>query len=106
MTPTAVLSTVDREGRYPRHAQNMGTTQLTRLANFSDNWDVKTLAEGVFYADDSGRTTGTVSMALRYSTPWQVATLIAKMIDAGLTRQNEVAGWLNREALTVLSPGK
>jgi hypothetical protein len=103
MTPTAVLSTVDSAGRYRRHDKSAGTAQLTRLANFSENWDVKILAQGVFFADDSGRTTGTVSIALRNATPWQIATLIAKMVNDGLKTQSEVPYWLNHNALSVLN---
>jgi hypothetical protein len=102
-TPTAVLSTVDKAGRYRRHDRQLGTAQLTRLANFSESMTVQLLAQGIQYADDTGRTTGTVSMALRKATPWQIAQLIATMASEGLSTPSQVPAWLNQNALTVLN---
>jgi len=102
-TTTAVLSTIPALARMPRKEAERGMTQLGFLGNISSDFTVSLLAQGVFYADTTGRTTGTVAMALRRSTPWQAAQLIAAMLRDGLTLQCEVPAWLNEHALEVLA---
>lgn len=101
-TATAVLSTIPAIARMPRKQAERGLTQLGFLGNISTDYTVQQLAQGVFYADYTCRTTGTVSMALRRATPWQAAQLIAGMLRDGLGLQSEVAAWLNQHAMEVL----
>lgn len=102
-TATAILSTLPQSMKLPRKVANTGINQVERLAEYSDNFQVKYLAQGILYADSTGRTTGSVSLALRKSTPWQIANLIAKMIADGIKVQAEVPAWLNHKALENLS---
>jgi hypothetical protein len=102
-TATAVLSTVPAIARMPRKQAERGVNQLGFLANLSTSSTIQQLAQGVFYADTTCRTTGTVSMALRRSTPWQACQLIAAMLRDGLSFQSEVPAWLNQHALEVLA---
>lgn len=97
-TPTAVLSTVDKAGRYSRHDGTVGYAQIVRLANCSDDMTVKMLAQGILYADDTGRIGGTLSLKLRAITPWAAAQLITRMIKDGLSTIAEVPRWLNANA--------
>lgn len=101
-TATAVLSTIPAIARMPRKQAERGLAQLGFLGNISTDYTVQQLAQGVFYADYTCRTTGTVSMALRRATPWQAAQLIAGMLRDGLGLQSEVAAWLNQHAMEVL----
>lgn len=102
-TATAVLATIPASFRCNRQRAGWAEQQLRRLDQQSDNFAVRTLAYGVLYADSTGRTTGTVSMALRRATPWQAAQLIAAMSKDGLSLSSEVAAWLNSKALAVLA---
>lgn len=102
-TATAVLATVPAIARMPRKQAERGLTQLGFLANISTDSTVQQLCQGVFYADHTGRTTGTVSMALRRATPWQAAQLIAAMLRDGLQVQAQVPAWLNANALGLLA---
>lgn len=101
-TATAVLATLPKQVRLPRRAAGRGLSQLNWLIHRSDCFDLVLLAQGVTYADETGRTTGTVSLALRNATPWQIAELVAAMVRDGLKVQAEVPAWLNRNALTYL----
>jgi hypothetical protein len=100
---TAVLSTLPKQARLPRGAAGRGLSQLNWLVHRSDCFDLVLLAQGVIYADETGRTTGTVSLALRNATPWQVAKLVAAMVQDGLKLQSEVPAWLNQNALAHLA---
>lgn len=102
-TATAVLSTIPGNARLTRKALGQGMTQIDFLANRSDTIVVALLAQGVMYADSTGRTTGTVSLALRKATPWQAAQLIAAMVRDGIDLIHQVPAWLNQNALTVLA---
>ena len=102
-TATAVLSTIPAIARMPRKQAERGVNQLGFLANLSSSSTSQQLAQGVFYADSTCRTTGTVSMALRRATPWQAGQLIAAMLRDGLSFQSEVPAWLNQHALEVLA---
>lgn len=101
-TPSAVLRTIPTALRLPRREDGRGMNQLGWLADRSDCFTVRLLAQGVIYADTTGRTTGTVSMALRKAQPWQAAQLVAAMLRDGVRLPIEVPAWLNRNALTVL----
>lgn len=101
-TATAVLATIPSSLRLPRKAAGQGWMQLDWLANRSDTILVALLAQGVMYAEQTGRTTGTVSMALRRCTPWQAAQLLVAMAADGVDLIHQVPAWLNRHALTVL----
>lgn len=102
-TATAVLKTVPAASRLPRTQARQGNGQLAILGDFSDNILVSLLAQGVRWADDSCRIGGTLSMALRNTTPWQAAQLIAAMQNDGVELMGQVPGWLNRNGLRVLS---
>lgn len=75
---------------------------LRALDAFSDDFAVRTLAYGILWADDTARTTGTVSMALRRQGAWGAAWLVLKMHEAGITTAAQVPSWLNQNALTAL----
>lgn len=100
--PTAVLATIPAYLRLHRKAAGMGMTQIKWLGNHSDTMLVALLAQGIAYADDTGRTTGTVSMALRRATPWQAAQLVVAMIRDSVDLIGQVPAWLNANALRVL----
>jgi len=102
-TATAVLATIPAQARITRKAAGEGAKQLDWLAQFSTDFTMKMLAQGVLYADATGRTTGTLAMALRKATPWQAAQLVAAMAEAGLTLQCEAAAWLNLNAMAILA---
>jgi hypothetical protein len=102
ITPTAVAASLPAGIRPKRHEAGGANRFFGLLDRYSNNSDVRTLALGVLYADHSGRATGTVAMALRRATPWQASRLIAAMLADGITRQNEVGGWLNAKALGIL----
>ena len=102
-TPTAILSTIPAELRSTRKAAGMANTQLDRLAQYSSDFTVQLLAQGVLYADATGRTTGTIAMALRKATPWQAAQLLAAMSRDGITLMAEVPAWLNANALSAIA---
>jgi hypothetical protein len=80
-----------------------GVRILERLDEYADDYDVRTLAYGVLYSDSTGRTFGTLSMALRRTTAWSVAALLAAMQTAGVERVCDVPRWLNENAMRVLS---
>ena len=102
-TATAVLKSVPAPWRVRRNQVGGAERQLQQLDQHSDDFTVKMLAYGVLYADSTGRTTGTVSMALRRATPWQAAQLIAAMRRDGLQVTAEVPRWLNPNALAWLA---
>lgn len=102
-TATTVLATVPASYRLTRKAEGRGMDQIDYLGNRSEVILVALLAQGVTYADSTGRTTGTISMALRRATPWQAAQLIAAMAADGVDLIHQVPAWLNRNALAVLA---
>ena len=102
-TATSVMSTLPIHLRGKRQEIGGAQQQLINLDRNSSNMNVKQLAYGVLYADSTGRTTGTVSMALRRATPWQAAQLIAAMTRDELETISQVPAWMNSKALTVLA---
>ena len=102
MTPTAILATVQPSWRMKRSQQGGALQQLRNLDRMAPT-AIKQLAYGVLWADETGRTTGTTSMALRKATPWQAARLMAAMIADGLTVPAEVPAWLNRKGVQALA---
>lgn len=102
-TATAVLTTIPAGYRLARKAEGRGMIQVDYLANRSEAIVVALLAQGIMYADSTGRTTGSVSMALRRCTPWQAAQLIAAMVRDGVDLIHQVPAWLNANALAALA---
>ena len=102
MTPTAILATVQPSWRIKRSQQGGALQQLRNLDRMAPT-AIKQLAYGVLWADETGRTTGSVSMALRRATPWQSAKLMAAMIADGMTVPAEVPAWLNRKGVQALA---
>ena len=102
-TATSVMSTLPIHFRGKRQEIGGAQQQLINLDRNSSNMNIKQLAYGVLYADSTGRTTGTVSMALRRATPWQAAQLIAAMTRDELETISQVPAWMNSKALTVLA---
>lgn len=102
-TATAVLATIPAQLRPKRHQVGGAEQMLDLLAQFSADFQVLTLAQGVLYANATGRSTGTVAMAIRKATAWQAAQLVVAMAadDLGLIAQ--VPAWLNAKALEVLA---
>jgi hypothetical protein len=101
-TATAVLATIPGSYRCKRQAVGGAEQQIANLERQSSDFTVKQLAYGVLYADSTGRTTGSVSMALRRATPWQAAQLLAAMRKDGIEVIADVSRWLNANALQVL----
>lgn len=101
-TATAVLTTIPASYRLARKAEGRCMDQVDYLANCSEVIVVAMLAQGIMYADSTGRTTGTVSMALRRATPWQAGQLIAAMVRDGIDLIHQVPAWLNANALGLL----
>jgi hypothetical protein len=102
-TATAVLATVPASYRGKRQQAGGAEQQLRHLDLQTADYNVKQLAYGVLYADSTGRTTGTVSMALRRATPWQAAQLVAAMARDGINMVCEVPAWMNSKAMAVLA---
>jgi hypothetical protein len=101
-TPTEVLSTVPASFRVKRNQAGGAEQQLRFIDSRSDDFTIRQLAYGVLYADSTGRTTGSVSIALRRATPWQAAQLLAAMRNAGVDVIAEVSRWMNSNAMSVL----
>jgi hypothetical protein len=102
-TATAILSTLPGSFRLKRQAAGDFNRQIANLADHSASTSLRQLAYGVQWADFTGRTTGTVSLALRKATPWQAAQLMVAMIADGLEVPAEVPSWLNQRALALLA---
>ena len=102
-TATAVLATVEKISRLPRNQARLGASQIAILGDFSSDFRIRLLAQGVVWAEYTARTTGTLSIALRDATPWQAARLVAAMASDGLELQSEVPAWLNANGLRVLA---
>lgn len=101
-TATAVLATVPASYRCKRNASGGLEKQLQNLDQKSCDSTVQMLAYGMLWADQTGRISGTISMALRRATPWQAAQLIAAMVRDGLEVSAPVPRWLNANALQLL----
>jgi hypothetical protein len=102
-TATSVLATLPASYRMKRHQAGAGEQQLRYIDQKASDFTVKQLAYGVLYADSTGRTTGSVSMAIRRATPWQAAQLLAAMRKEGIELIADVPRWLNANALAVLA---
>jgi hypothetical protein len=101
-TATAVLNTIPASYRCKRQRPCFAEQQLRNIEQQTEELTYKQLAYGVLWADCTGRTTGTVSLALRKATPWQAAQLIAAMVKDGITMIGQVPAWLNHKAMEVL----
>lgn len=77
-----------------------GEIAISAFANYSLDYDVKWMAQGIEWADRSCRIDGVLAIALRKMTAWQIAGLILHMLKAGIT-MNDVPRWLmqNRELI-------
>lgn len=102
-TATAVINTLPAAVRPKRHQAGAAEQLLSVLSQYSSSFKVGNLAYGIRYADDTGRTTGTVSLALRRATPWQIAQLIVAMAADGVDVVAQVPAWLNQNALALLA---
>lgn len=102
-TATAILATIPASYRLSRKADGRGMDQIDFLANRSESILVALLAQGVIYADSTGRTTGTVTLALRKATPWQAAQLLVAMSRDGVELISQVPAWLNANAVAALA---
>jgi hypothetical protein len=102
-TATSVLASVPASYRVKRNEIGGAELQLRHLDQQSADFVVKQLAYGVLYADSTGRTIGSVSMALRRGTAWQAAQLVAAMRKDGVELIADVSRWLNANALAVLA---
>ena len=102
-TATAVLNTLPASFRMKRQSAGDFNRQMAHISNHSASTSLRQLAYGVQWADGTGRTTGTVSMALRQATPWQAAQLMVAMIADGLEVPAQVPSWLNQKAAALLA---
>lgn len=94
-----INSLPDRVDRILLHNEGRGDQMLLALSERSSNATVRLLALGVLWADGSGRTTGTVSLALRRATRFQMARLVYEMLRDGLCLQSQVPYWLNSQPI-------
>ena len=101
-TATSIFLQLPAGIRPKRSQPAAGSHFLQLLDGYAANSTVKSLAWGILWADQSGRTFGTLSIELRKATPWQAARLLAALLNDGIERQNEVPGWLNAKALSIL----
>lgn len=102
ITPSAVMAQLPAGMRPKRHQIGGGTGFLQLLDTYAAQLDTRVLAYGILWADQTGRIGGTLSMALRKATPWQMAQLVAGMANDGLDVISPVPAWLNKQALAIL----
>jgi len=100
---TAIFNSLPAAVCPKRHQAGAADTLLSMLVQYSNSFKTSNLAYGIRYADETGRTTGTVSMALRRATPWQVAQLIVAMAADGVDVVAQVPAWLNQNAAAALT---
>lgn len=82
----------------PNSAQSALVT-FARCKSFT----VRQLAEGIHWADQSARISGTLALALRKASGLQIARLIDQMLRDGLSTMSEVPRWLNSHAEEVVA---
>lgn len=69
---------------------------LRNLARSTDHFTTKLVIEGIFWADESCRISGTLSLALRNASAEGGRQLLDHLLKSGVTTQAEVPRFLNR----------
>jgi hypothetical protein len=80
---------------------------LREVARSTDDFTTKWVIDGIFWADESCRICGTLSLALRDADAESGRKLIQHLLDSGVTTQAEVPRFLNQyfhTCLNILSP--
>jgi hypothetical protein len=103
MTTTSIFTTVPQPIRPKRHQSGNAERMLQLLRDHSSDGTLQQLAYGVIWADHTCRTTGTISMAIRRATAWQVARMIGAMVADGVSTAAAVPAWLNSRGLDSLA---
>lgn len=75
---------------------------LRNLARSTNDFTTKLVIDGIFWADESCRITGTLSLALRDADPEGGRKLLRHLLDSGVTTQAEVPRFLNQYFHTCL----
>lgn len=75
---------------------------LRNLARSTDDFTTKWVIDGIFWADESCRISGTLSLALRNADAEGGRKLIQHLLDSGVTTQAEVPRFLNQYFHTCL----
>jgi len=75
---------------------------LRDLARSTDDFTTKCVIDGIFWADESCRITGTLSLALRDADAEGGRKLLQHLLDSGVTTQAEVPRFLNQYFHTCL----
>ena len=75
---------------------------LRDLARSTDDFTTKWVIDGIFWADESCRIGGTLSLALRDADAEGGRLLLQHLLDSGVTTQAEVPRFLNQYFHTCL----
>lgn len=75
---------------------------LRDLARSTDDFTTKWVIDGIFWADESCRISGTLSLALRDADAEGGRQLLQHLLDSGVTTQAEVPRFLNQYYHTCL----
>lgn len=75
---------------------------LRDLARSTDDFTTKYIIDGIFWADESCRICGTLSLALRDADAEGGRKLLQHLLDSGVTTQAEVPRFLNQYFHTCL----
>ncbi len=89
-------------GKRTKASANWALKAIDDLRRRDLGWfNIATIAQGILRADATGRTDGSMSLALRKMKPADVIDLVVKAESDGVTTENEVSAWLwsNRSLL-------
>ena len=75
---------------------------LRDLARSTENFTTKFVIDGIFWADESCRISGTLSLALRDADAENGRKLLQHLLDSGVTTMNQVPRFLNQYFHTCL----
>lgn len=76
---------------------------LREVHRSTDDFTARYVIDGIFWADESCRITGTLSLALRDADATAGKKLLQHLLDSGVTTQAEVPRFLNQYFHTCLS---
>ena len=76
---------------------------LRNLARSTEDFTTRFVVDGIFWADESCRICGTLSLALRNADAEGGRKLIQHLLDSGVTTQAEVPRFLNQYFHTCLN---
>ena len=76
---------------------------LRDLARSTQDFTTKWIIDGIFWADESSRISGTMSLALRNADAAAGKRLLDHLLVSGVNTQSEVPRFLNRYSFTCLN---